>query len=239
MAQIRINSQDRVAGSLSSSNFTVYSSAHEFSGTYALARAVIPVSFYTVNNSNNSVYFTENSNEVVATIANGFYTDTTLAAAVATAMTTASSGTNTYTTTLSQTTEKMVVTASTTTFEFTFGTNTLNSANQVMGFSATDTALAASHTSDNIIDLAQSLCFNIVINDLNELCTTGNSSACTFAVPIDQNSQGIVIYTPHRQQQTIHFWQPTKCLQVRLTDDQSRTLDLNGLDWMLILSQKC
>ena len=228
---LRVNSSDRASGT--SSDFFIYSTAHAFHGTYALQNAILPVTQYNINSGNNVIYFTENATAKSVALPVGYYTSTTLPAAVASAMTTASGGFSTYTSSLNATSQQLTITAGNN-FALTFGTNTANSAATALGFAAVDTAAATSQTSNQVVNLLGTLCFNILISDVTGTSSTKGSGA-SFVVPIDQNSLSVVVYDGKHPLQKVHFESPVKNLRVQLFQDNGQPLSLNACDWQMTL----
>lgn len=126
--------------------FTTFNNASKL----RLVSASIPITYYSVNSTNNVIYFNENIGaNATANITAGSYTTTSLATVIGTVMTAASPNGRTYTVTYSNTLNAFTITVSAGTFRFSFGTNVTNSAFRVLGFNNTDGVLALTQTSPN------------------------------------------------------------------------------------------
>lgn len=136
---------------------------------FRITKVSIPNTWYPVSASmaDNTIYFKENSGSLAtAIIPDGFYTIDTLITQVQTIMNAASPNSRTYTITYNTTTNNFTITGSTGTFHFMFGSNTINSAYQVLGFNQVDTSLAASLISPNQPQLSPQ---NVIILKSNVL----------------------------------------------------------------------
>lgn len=229
---LKINSSDRENYSNSSTDFYITLS-RPLRGMYRLVSSNIPVSHYNIGSNNNNIHFYEDSSSKTATLTNGIYSASELAALVKTSMDSKSGGHNTYTVNLNSNTQKLTISASNA-FHFEWGTYTTNSARKIMGFSENDTASGTSVTSDNIINMNPVLSYNITIENYDNI--ESKSSSSTFLVPLFGNSTEICSYEPMSSfEQTINIVNPTKTFHIQLRDDNNNLLDLNGLDYYFVI----
>ena len=98
--------------------------------------------------------------------------------------------------------------------------------------------ISASTNSDKVIDM------NDEIHGLylrTSLTTDGtlNSETGTFSnilgrIPINVNYGGVIFHTPSNSSHKLQISLPTiKMIGVKLTDDQNRLIDLNGMNWQI------
>ena len=120
------------------------------SGKYKLVSFVFTNNVYNVNDINNKIYFTENGNNLTATLTNGYYDSTDFVTHLSNVLNNAASGT--ITVSINSNTNKLTIT-DTLNIYFTFGTNTNNSARKLLGFNESDGTANTTQTSDKPIDL--------------------------------------------------------------------------------------
>ena len=148
-------------------------------GKYKLSLFTSNNNFYNVNDFNNKVYVNVNSTDYTITLTNGFYTPSTFISYLGNALTTATG--ETFTITKNDTTRKFTTTCSVS-FQYTFATNTQNSASQLIGVNA-DTTSSTSYTSSNTWDLSPiKLIFCNIHQDKNKIFNTNMiSSSCVIS----------------------------------------------------------
>ncbi|MDR3478841.1 MAG: hypothetical protein P4M14_12525 [Gammaproteobacteria bacterium] len=176
-----IDSSNRYSRATTSPSDCVIPSNEVLSGTYSLKSITLPVTYYNVNNTNNTIYWTDTGGACTCQIPIGFYnTYSTFASAVATAMT--ANGVGTVTCTASSLTNCLTV-ANTVAFQFTFGTNTRNSAATLMGFNGDSPTSVATQVASTLIDLATALSYNFLISEaVNGIKVIGGQQF-TFSTP--------------------------------------------------------
>jgi hypothetical protein len=240
MQRIIIKSSDRtLPGTTTSSNFSI-DSRIIFEGTYQVQTIYCPLNFFNVYARNNQIYFREGGTNKVATIAPGFYAGAaTLMTNVAAALTAASGGTNTYTVTQDVLTNALTITASAVGFTLTFGTNTLNSAAELLGFPVVDAnSTPLSITASKQWNVATVRCINFIINDIVALTDTKRNS-CTVTCPILGDYQSVQYYEPTIQApQLFTFRDRANTLQIKVVDDNGVELPLQS-EWYMIVSKVC
>ena len=139
---IKISSVKRKSGTIS--NFIAdFSNSPIEPGRYALTSAVFGNTFFNINDYNNKIYFKEGTTSLIAYLTTGFYNSTNFPVNVKSALEVASlagGSSLTYTVTINSTTNKLVITASSGTIQMLMGTNYLNSANYLTGFTQDTTS---------------------------------------------------------------------------------------------------
>lgn len=206
-------------------------------GTYIINEFYMTNSFYTVNNNNNKIYFTESNVLKTATLTNGFYTSSQLATQIQTQMNSASR--NTYTVILNSNTYQYTF-SSTANFGFKFGTNTISSAYKLLGFDTNDYSESTSTTSVNIIDLNSIKGIYIDFHDDKrkdiEFSNNNNPSNVFSLTFNDKSDFGSLLSYKVRQNyiQKLKFVN-TISLKFKLYDQDFNDLTTNGLDWYLTL----
>lgn len=196
----------------------------------------VPNIQYNIDNSNNKVYFTDGVTDWTATLTSAAYNYITLPIALKDVMDTISG--LTFTVTYDESTFKITIAVSSGTFGFTFGTNTTDSAAAVLGFFEADTALAASHTSDNSLNLSLPPYFYIYSPELGRhVSSSGRDDFGTWIVPNPGNSGDIVNFTMFSQYQLLESFQHTSLSSVSfmLKNRGGELLDVRGTDWVIIL----
>jgi hypothetical protein len=142
-----ISSRSRVSGTSSDFIYSMNFAGQKVKG-FKISNVTIPFKFYPINSTNNIIYFTEGATPATATINPGTYTPTSLATHVQAIMTAASPTVSTYTVTYNSISDQFSLAISAGTFQFTFGTNTSSSANEILGFSQQDTSARSTQTSN-------------------------------------------------------------------------------------------
>lgn len=247
MNYLIINSQDRTSGT--SSNFTINSANNiRLNGRKRIKLKHVSIynTFYNINNNNNKIDFTENATNKTTTLTNGYYTATSLATHIGTAMTTTSGGFAVFTASYSTTTRKMAI-SSTQNFRLLFssGTSTSSSPYRELGFTdtnginAVDTAVSTSATGNNHVNLGLPLTIYITINNWNGSNIKDTSGTFTsFAIPINASSGEIINFNGDEIQQIIDI-PPTvnivSQLRITLSSINNRALDLNNSEWNMVL----
>ena len=148
-------------------------------GVYQLEVFACTNNIYNVNDTNNKIYLNENGSNLTCTLTNGYYLTTEFKNHVSDTLNNTTTGTITIT--LDENTNKLTIT-NTLLFYLTFGSNTSNSANKLMGFDATDGANALTQTSNQPIDLNtyKNIFMDIKQNNCKNITGTNyfNTSLC-------------------------------------------------------------
>jgi hypothetical protein len=235
MNYIKLDSGKRINRSTTGPGEFILPLLTPLSGAYLLKQIVIPLSFFNVNQTNNLIYFYENGTAKTAELEPGYYDDATLLVQLKDALDYASGGFSTFTITRSQLPLRIML-SSTNNFQLTFGSNTVNSAAEILGFSPIDTQSFTFHMAANISNLSTLRSFSISVNNENGFSDSiGN--ACTFVIPILGISNSIQIYEPSlHYQQRITFNSSTTNLIIKVCDDNNATVSLFA-DWYMILEK--
>lgn len=193
----------------------------------------IPQTSFSVNNTNNKIYFVENSVELTATLTNGNYNTTTILAELDTQMDAVAA--ETYTWSLDADTQKLTCTqdGASLAFAFQWGTYTTNSAHEVLGFNATDgTASTAAKTADNVyaLDLPRGIMVQLDRYQIE----AGLQGSGTFTVPWTAPFGDIVTHSfdPEREP-TFKILDGARWWNVKLIDFNNNPVDLNNSEWYM------
>jgi hypothetical protein len=187
----------------------------------------MPLTAYNVSSTNNTVYFYDTAARV-AVIPPGYYSYTTLFAALASAMTSAGAGT--YTASLVALSQAISI-SSTVSFSLTFS-NTVNSMAEILGFPAVNRSAATVQIGASTLNLATPLSYNIDINGATGTLTTTTAST-SFVIPVLSNSVPSELYfpVPTQMPQSISF-PSTRTLEIGIYDDSHRLLNI-GTNWYM------
>jgi len=236
-SNIVLQSVDRASGSTGSHDFRI-GLPETLEGCYGVSLIQIPHTFYTIRSGHNTIYFYENSTSKTATVTPGYYSSSTIAAAVKSALDTASGGHNTYTITYSSSTKKLSASASNA-FYFEWSADTGNGCWRQLGFTqGTDTTSGTSVTFPNVIDLVGAHFITVEIRQAQSytLSTGTSSSNWGIVVPIDVDYGSYLLQKTTDIAQRIQFSSRTKHLNIRVLDEEGASLDLNGSNWTVVLS---
>ena len=232
-----IDSRDRSASLNSSTDFIVYFQPNIVGAkSVSLQEATIPNTQYSINSSNNLIYFTDGSGSWVGTITPGSYNTITILTAIATAMNAVSSG---YSATYNSSTFFITISNSGD-FELTFGTNTTDSAAYPLGFANANTTSATSQTSVNAVDFIGPLYFGIRIDQIPINTRSSNEyDFYTFIVSNQALSDSSINYWSCNNDfdQTIDISGMIYISQfhVQLLTHDNTLVNLNGSDWNFML----
>jgi hypothetical protein len=188
------------------------------------------------NYTNNKIYFTNNVNNFVGTIASGVYDITTFLQAVKTAMESSRYG-GTVIVTFSDLTYKLTINSSTSIF-FQWGTFTSNFAYNLLGFLQGDTIFGFIHTADNSLNLSIPSCFFIYISQFPVMCRNVNNVVGTFPVYTTGNSGDISFLweRTHYELESTSTISSLNQLHIQLIDPRTgRRFDINNIDWAMLL----
>lgn len=206
------------------------------SGTYSLCAIALPITYHNVNSTNSTIYWTDTGGARSCQLPSGFYSSyNPFIAAVAAAMT--ANGAGTVTCTVSSLTNTLTVT-NTVPFQFTFGTNQINSAATLMGFNGDSATSALNQVGTKIINLATTLSLNFIISEATNAVKVVGGQQFTFSAPAITNTPDLAYYEPTLHFPIrIHFASPTRTLSIKICDSQSRVLNNLASDWYMILEK--
>ena len=204
-------------------------------GKWELISFVSTNNIFNVNTNNNKVYLFDGS-DVIATLPVGSYDITDLKTALATAINDVAS--STYTVSVDLNTNKYTITnTDDNEFHFTFGSNTTNSARQLLGFNGSNGDNSTTHTSDNPVDLNphKNLFINICENDDRDV--TGQSYFNTSLVINGNGAFGeIMRYVKRDNFNQFLKFRNTKNIEVKFHDLNHKIIELNS-DYVIILEK--
>ena len=204
-------------------------------GKYRLLSFTATNNIFNVNDNNNQIYITEGTTPYEITLTNGYYTIDELKSHLQDKM--SASLTGTITITINDITNKFTIT-DTNSYYFTFGTNTNNSANALLGFNETDQTLSTSHTSDNCVDLnsVKQIFINITQND--DRCVKGiDYFSTSLIIQNDSNFGELFRYIKNDNFEQFVKFNNTKSLEIKIHDLDNNDIELNS-DYILIF-EKC
>ncbi len=230
MTIIELSSKDRENGSSSNGSIKLnFSLDHE----YKIKEFIMPNNIYSIDGSNNIIYFNESSVARTATLSVGTYSPTQLASEIKTQMDIG--GINTYTITYQNNTNKFSFVSSAN-FGFTFNTNNTNSSYKILGKDEVDDIEGLSQASENPIDLNKHLIIYMNIPDANNDLTISNNYKTSFIISEnvsfsdiirqDYNNSNIILF--FRDKSTIHYY---------IHDRDGNEINLNNSDWSLLLEK--
>lgn len=233
---LKLNSSDRINASTTDPSDCTIQANQALSGSYRLRLIQLPVTYYNVNSTNSTVYFTDTGGVRTATLTSGHYASfSTLATELATKMTAAGSGT--VTCAVSLLTNRLTVT-NTVNFSFTFGTNTVTSASTLLGFSGNSAASATSQVGDRIMNLAETLSFNFILSDCSSQIRSAKGQGYTFIVPNMVTTPTITYFEPTAHNPiTITVVNPTHSLSIKVYDDNHNIINNMRSDWLMVLEK--
>jgi len=240
MDYVKISSLKRTSGS--PSNFVCQFTSPLDSGIYKLVSATMSNSYYNINDNNNKIYFSENGGiTLTATLTNGFYNSSNIASNIETALDTTSTavGLNiNYGVSLNTITNKLTISVGGGhSFSFKFFSNTVSSADRILGFFNEDTQSLSSLTSTQPINLVDTLSYNISLQGQNVSSNIQDNSNTiySFSIPINGNSLEIFNYEPFHNL-TVNFNNPVYNMRVQVFDEKGNEISLFH-DWYMILQK--
>jgi len=201
-------------------------------GQYQLMSIQLPVTYFTLNSTNSLVYFNDDQDRVCS-LAYGYYNSmASVAAELAVKMTAA--GTGTVTCSVSQLTNVLSIT-NTVPFVMTFGSKTLNSASEVLGFSSDSVAAATTQIGSRTMNLSTTTSYNFQLSNTSSSFRTVNGMNYSFCIPAVTSSPTITYYEPSTNMPiTLHVGS-TNMLHVKIMDDQSRIMNNMKSNFFIVL----
>lgn len=228
-----LRSADRVSGN--SGDFKLKTENPIEPGLYRLQNAIIPNTIYNITAGyNDKFYFREGASTYrTATMPEGFYTSSNIAAAVQTQMNAVSSG---YTVTLSTLTNRLTIAnASSFTINSTSDGSLPNSCAPLLGFGTSASSSGTSITAGACINLAFPLSLLVEINQIATVRTMKNVPVYgTFLIPLKENSNDIVVFSNNADYESfLRIDSNTVNFDVKLRYLDGTLLSLNGADFEL------
>lgn len=204
----------------------------------------IPASYYSIQSWNNTFRVTIGATSYTVTIPAGNYDNTTIAAALYTALTSAVA--NGWVVTFSNVTNKLTFTG-TSAFSFTFLSATGDSdAALIIGFTPNTTvaSVAGSITAPNVVNLSGPNWIYIYSTKLGSFISTytavgplfdGNQNIVIAKVPVSVNTSGTLVWqdpAPDHWFNVENLYNLNE-LDVYLMSPEKQLLQLNGLPWSI------
>jgi hypothetical protein len=232
---LKVDSSLRQNRTTTSASDCLIPSNEVLTGTYILKSAMIPITYFNINSTNSSIYWTDTIPRTCQ-IPSGFYNSySVFATAVAMAMT--ANGGGTVTCSVNSLTNILTVN-NTTTFAFAFATNTTNSAAEVMGFTEMDSISDTSQVGTKVINLLSTSFYNFSISEASIGMKTLSGQQYTFSIPALTTTPGQAYYEPSEQFPIQIRLNATKTLTVKIYDDRGRILNNMYSDWNMIIEKK-
>jgi len=189
---------------------------------FSIPYAVIPNSFYVINETNNLLYVLQSSVTTLYTFPYGNYTTQSFITTFKTLLPQPQ-----FNITLGQNSNKFTITHTTTTFSFTSESTIDN----IMGFTGTVAAVGLSLTLPRVCNFLPEPRICIRCPDLaNSLMTaTNNSSDVVLAVPNTSRLNGQIIYSNNSNMKTLFKLTNLNQFYVSLTNDDGAPINFNGV----------
>jgi hypothetical protein len=206
----------------------------------SVVHAIIPYSFYSVNSTNNTIYYQQYS--LADGVNSSFITMITLEAGNYNAYQFAnylSSALPTTTVTYNVITNKFTFTNAIYDFVFLVTTAQMTTAYELLGLSIGKNNLSISntYTSYNPINLSSKGCICIASNLTTGNLNNSNKSDINIlcSVPITTQPNGSIIYTNDSNLRSNLFTNTIGMINIKLVDQLGRPIDLNDLHFSLTL----
>jgi len=189
---------------------------------FSIPYAVIPNSFYVINETNNLLYVLQSSVTTLYTFPYGNYTTQSFITTFKSLLPQPQ-----FNITLGQNSNKFTITHTTTTFSFTAESTIDN----IMGFTGTVAAVGLSLTLPRVCNFLPEPRICIRCPDLaNSLMTaTNNSSDVVLAVPNTSRLNGQIIYSNNSNMKTLFKLTNLNQFYVSLTNDDGAPINFNGV----------
>ena len=226
---LKIESSSRLSGSPTDFKITLPRALQKGS-EYKLMYAHIPQSYFNVDSTNNIFSIDYQNTDALIEVPVGYYTASSLATALETALNQEMAPSYTVTVTFDEGTQRITIDSP----DITFAVKMEDYRDNPFGFES-NTAKTYSHSGTSIVNLEryQHLCLDI--NDIVEVEGIGFGS--TFCIPADENILSVVSYSPEKHfPQTVTITNDTKVMHVKLKDKHNQIIDLREADWFFILS---
>ena len=236
---ILINSKNRTALSLSSSDFYIeLPKLYQNVSRVKLLSSLISNTIYNVSNNNNKLKYIElngSPTTITVTLTNGIYTATQLSNHLSAIMTSNSANAISYAVTYNSQTMKFTFVASILSFKFDFSSLSNNCGYEI-GF--TETYIGSSFSSSvvppNVIRIVN-LCVLIETEILNTIQTSNPMVNCTWMVELPQVGSFSGSYSNTTYDYCVEADTNIRTLHFRLKNGNNQILDFNGSDNMFLL----
>ena len=229
-----VNSEDRVSGTSADFRISLRSAYH--AGKIRLVAAQMPNHIYTIRSGiNDTIYFNDGSART-ASLTPGFYTIDTLLVECKTQLD-ASPSSLVFALSKSNTTGKITISAGS---AFTLDFSQSNTPWRQLGFAATQTSSAPSHTGANVYDLTppRFLYVRVLEWGTTYLTTSEDGHVGTFVLPLDVNSLDRFTYTEGRgfMQEVCLSGRGIQSFRVQLLHEDGSFVSLEGTEWSFVVA---
>jgi hypothetical protein len=233
---LAVRSKDRRSGT--STDFSVPIPVYKQIGKMRLVQMSFPNTIYNVSDvQGNNFYFNEGPEDIQVIVADGFYTFSTLMAVILAELNILSTG---YTMTFNPTTYKYTIQNSST--EFTLRFPAQGSLATQMGFIPGQTySVLHLHTSDNAVDLTTESRVLVQISNCSPNVTTALNGTIPFTFSVN-NTVPFGTWNNYDVGSTYPFVQSVSFypvvlggLNIRMLNYEGNVIDLNGLDWEMVI----
>ena len=210
----------------SDSSNNKYTLDKSIEGKWRLIYFAFTNNIYNVNDNNNKVYVNENGIDYTITLTNGYYTSSDLESELSTQLN--STLTGTVTVSFDDKTNKYTIT-NTITFYFKFGTNTNNSARELIGWNESDGITATTQTSDNPIDLNpyKEIFVSVEQNEDKDIVGKNHFNSSLYVCGCGSSGE-IIRYEFNDHPQQFLKIKRTKHLTIRIHDSKNNDVNLNS-----------
>lgn len=191
---------------------------------YSVQSAIIPVSFYTINDNHNTMVITRNGITNTYVFPNGNYNSSLFITAFLALVG------SSYTIALDSTTNKFTITNST--YNFTFESST--TIDYIMGFSGSVSSSSLTLTMPRVCNFLSLPRINIRCGYLANGVVSSNSTSTTdndviLSVPNNSVPNGQIVYTDGNNSVNIFRGDRLDTFTICITDDDGDYIDFNGV----------
>lgn len=237
---IQIDSKDRLNPNSSSANFQVlFDDIFENSDKIiSIESVILPISFYSVNDTNNTVNILGISGAGIAELANGTYNSSTFCTALDTAINAEVLNTGiTVASSISATTGKLTIIPSAGDISIT--SDAYNYRYLGMNASSTVSSTSSVWISPSICDLTVSRYIDIICElPLASVNTTNKNRNVLARIPCNQSPFTTIYYSQSNFNFVSLLTRKFTQMTITLVDENQQVIDLNNLDWSLVLNVK-
>lgn len=240
-----ISSADRVDYNTTSSSDFLINSAEDIYGSYRLKAISIPNTVYTIDNSINDTFnliYPSGGTSYPIDVSTSYVTDGfTLASLVQNALNGAGTAA-TFTVSYDELTSKLVISNVTSAFQLDFSNNYLAPINSIMGFGygifSSSTTSPYTLVSSEIVNLTRTATLFITIRQANNyLQNIKTGVKYTFLIP--NNVTSLYFIDSFFDQTAIFNRNGNRQLNINVKDEQNRIVDLQNVDWYMVLESLC
>ena len=214
-------------------NFTNIDIPDDYQIHLGVQSASIPISFYNVNNNNNTIYYTLTTDSILyhITLPIGNYNVNTLLAQLNVSLAN-------FTITFNKLTNKFRFEHATSNFTFNYQNNIKSTCFGLLGLSRMDQISSARIlSSDCVINLSPIRMIGIGSNlrtgnmNMNNI----NQQHVLVQIPVDNNALGVVNYINTTGIKSNLFTNHISSINIKILDQEDNLIDLNGVHWSIVL----